>query len=96
MKIGIITYYKCTNYGALFQGYALQRYLRCLGHDAVIIDHKVNEIEQGFKYEPRLWKRIGQLKFKDKIGTLIRYLLRYKVYKLNRLKFGPSGSQKCV
>lgn len=38
MKIGIITHWKDKdNYGAILQTYALQRYLRNLGHDAYVI-----------------------------------------------------------
>lgn len=38
MRIGIITHWKdFDNYGAALQSYALQRYLRDLGHDAFII-----------------------------------------------------------
>ena len=38
MKIGIITHWKDNdNYGAALQSYALQRYLRDIGHDAYVI-----------------------------------------------------------
>lgn len=37
MKIGIITFYKTINYGAVLQAYALQAYLRQLGHQVFFI-----------------------------------------------------------
>lgn len=39
MKIGIITILKVNNYGAELQAYALQMYLKKLGHEAEIIDY---------------------------------------------------------
>ena len=38
MKIGIVTYVKCDNYGAELQAYALQWKLNKLGYDAEVID----------------------------------------------------------
>ncbi len=38
MKIGIVTYVKCDNYGAELQAYALQWKLNQLGYDAEVID----------------------------------------------------------
>lgn len=40
MKIGIVTFHWAVNYGAVLQAYALQDYLRGLGHDACLIDYK--------------------------------------------------------
>ena len=39
MKIGILTYHRAHNYGAMLQAYALLTYLRSNGHDAEIIDY---------------------------------------------------------
>lgn len=38
-KIGIITFHKAINYGAVLQGYALAKYLYNLGHEAEIINY---------------------------------------------------------
>ena len=38
MKIGIVTFVKCDNYGAELQAYALQKKLNCLGYDAEVVD----------------------------------------------------------
>lgn len=38
MKIGIVTIYKCYNYGSFYQAYGLQRYLESLGHDVSFLD----------------------------------------------------------
>lgn len=40
MKIGILTFHWATNYGAILQSLALQRYLENLGHQVIIINYK--------------------------------------------------------
>ena len=37
MKVGIVTYYKVPNYGAMLQAYALWQMLRSMGHEVVFI-----------------------------------------------------------
>ena len=39
MKIGILTYHRSHNYGAVLQAYALKTYLKSLGHHVDIIDY---------------------------------------------------------
>lgn len=39
MKIGIITFHRACNYGAVLQCYALQRYLKTEGHEVEVIDY---------------------------------------------------------
>lgn len=40
MKIGILTFHCAHNYGAVLQCYALQEYLKSLGHDVYVIDYR--------------------------------------------------------
>ena len=39
MKIGILTYHRAENYGALLQAYAMLTYLRSLGHEVSFVDY---------------------------------------------------------
>lgn len=39
MKIGILTFHRAVNYGAVLQCYALSEYLKNLGHDVYVIDY---------------------------------------------------------
>lgn len=56
MKIGILTYWWATdNYGQLLQCYALQKYLRDLGHDVFVIRYNYNT-DIVHKVDP-IWKR---------------------------------------
>lgn len=46
MKIGILTFHRAINYGAVLQAYALQETLRELGHDVWIIDYRQPRVER--------------------------------------------------
>ena len=39
MKIGILTYHRAENYGALLQAYAMRTYLQQLGHEVEFVDY---------------------------------------------------------
>lgn len=49
MKIGILTYHRAHNYGAVLQCYALQEVLKSMGHDVWIIDYRQPCIEKNYK-----------------------------------------------
>ena len=40
MKIGILTFHRAHNYGAVIQCYGLQQYLTSLGHDVSVVDYQ--------------------------------------------------------
>ena len=40
MKIGIVTFFRVANYGAMLQAYSLRRYLERMGHEVVFVRHK--------------------------------------------------------
>lgn len=46
MNIGIITFHRAENFGAVLQAYALQTYLSSLGHEVKIVDYRCVAIEQ--------------------------------------------------
>lgn len=45
MKIGIMTFHRAANYGAVLQAYALQFYLTKMGNEAKIMDYRCKSIE---------------------------------------------------
>lgn len=49
MKVGILTFHRAQNYGAVLQCYALQETLRGLGHDVSVIDYRQPWIEEFYK-----------------------------------------------
>lgn len=46
MKIGILTFHRAINYGAVLQCYALYKTLADMGHDVEIIDYRPSSIEK--------------------------------------------------
>lgn len=78
MKIGIITFVKCDNYGAELQAYALQKKLNLLGYDAEVIDLEKEKgvVEGSFSsYKNAIlnrYKQYGLIKGSLKIIELIK------------------------
>lgn len=54
-KIGILTFHRALNYGALLQAYSLQRVLVDNGYDAELIDYRCKFIES---YYVPWWKKM--------------------------------------
>lgn len=69
MKVGILTFHRTTNYGAVLQAYALQKTISSLGYDVEIIDYNNIDIYSYSDY--RIF--YGKLPFKTRIGKVIRY-----------------------
>ena len=67
MKIGIITFHRAVNYGAVLQAYALQHALEGLGAQAEILDYRNRYIESC--YDPYSLKG-NKLKALAKIALL--------------------------
>lgn len=70
MKIGILTFHRAINYGAILQCYGLYKTLTLLGHDVEVIDYRPEAIEQY-----RLYFRMHDFKSKSSVAAKIRYLL---------------------
>ena len=50
MKVGILTFHRAHNYGAVLQCYALQEILKRKGHDVQVIDYRQPWIEEFYKF----------------------------------------------
>lgn len=81
MKIGILTFHWATNYGAVLQTYALQEYLKLLGHDVDIINYKPNIYDYTWKkilFSPQKMIRIRKaLCLKKKESYLDKFRGKY-------------------
>lgn len=75
MKIGILTFHRAYNYGAVLQCYALQEILKNKGYDVYVIDYKQPAIESN--------RKIFDFKYLDRNkrhpGNIIRYLLHIPI-----------------
>ena len=77
MKIGILTFHRAHNYGAVLQAYALKAFLNEMGYN------NVSFIDYWPKYHDDVYRLFNIDFFKslsiiDKIKYIIRYLLMYK------------------
>lgn len=66
MKIGIMTFHRAANYGAVLQAYALQTFLRMQKQEAYIIDYRCRAIEKvhspvAFLYVPGIANKFKQI-----------------------------------
>lgn len=76
MKIGILTFHRANNCGAVLQCYALQETLRSLGHEVSVIDYRQPYIEKLYSLKNKIRRIIRHLK--DPVRPVI---CRYKFNK---------------
>lgn len=74
MRIGIITYHRALNYGAVLQAFALTEFLRSNGFDAEVVDYRCPRIESDYY---RLIP-VNAKSLKTMLKSVIRYPKRIK------------------
>lgn len=104
MKIGILTFHRAYNYGAILQCYALQQVLQELGSEAYVLDYQQKYIDAKYRTIDFNILRKYILKPKTFLGYLRRYPKRYKISKffknfqkkrLHLLKFNKENLNAC-
>lgn len=84
MKIGVVTYVKCDNYGAELQAFAMQFVLNKLGYDAEIIDleKKTKDLSKSprniFRSIVNRYKMYGAVKGTKSVVNLVLTKIRQK------------------
>lgn len=84
MKIGILTYHRAENYGALLQAYAMMTYLRSLGHDVSFVDYWPKYHSEYFRIFS--WKEFLKRSINGKILMIINTILPTKHIRKNRFQ----------
>lgn len=74
MKVGILTFHRALNYGAVLQCYALQEVLKAMGHEVDVIDYRQQYIEN--YYKPHFSNILKSLCGFELVQTL-RYIIRF-------------------
>lgn len=69
-KVGIITFHRAKNYGAVLQSYALQKTVQTLGNDCEIVDYKCENIDKGYKP--------FQFNKNDPVKSLVKSVLMFR------------------
>ena len=85
MKVGILTFHRATNYGAVLQAFALKRAIEKKGHSADVVDYRNQKIESLYEYKGFF----AQKGLKNKI----RFVLRVNEGKRRRIKFDKFRSE---
>ena len=75
MKVGILTFHRAHNYGALLQCFALQQFLISMGHDVSVIDYRQSYIE--CKYKVKLKQILKGLLFPPKLKKYLSSKYKY-------------------
>lgn len=76
MQIGIITFHRAHNYGAVLQCYALQEVLKGMGHEVEVIDYRQRWVEAQYRAFDPLYIRKKLISPKLLIGFLLFFLKR--------------------
>ncbi len=75
MKIGILTFHRAINFGAILQCYALYRTLNDMGHDVEVVDYRPAYIEKFRK--PLYWRSFKKQGGADKLKILLLLPVTY-------------------
>ena len=75
MKIGILTFHRSQNYGALLQAKALQDYVRELGHDVSFVDYWPAYHEE--MYKPFSWQKFKRISLKEKVKYVLQFMFTF-------------------
>lgn len=84
MRVGILTFHRAKNYGAILQCYALSTYLSKKGHKIEVIDY----FPSYFKAEDSVFpfQKFKYCNIKGKINILVTFILAFpKIFKRNRV-----------
>ena len=91
MKIGILTFHYCNNFGAVLQAYALRECLSQMGHEVYFVDYKLPILLHRYDYIPNYVRNKSLLK---KVKYVIREL---GCFNKKRKKYGEINSyRRCM
>ena len=77
MKLGIITFHRAVNYGAVLQTYALTKYLNGIGFETEVVDYRENRVDNEYKLFPQ----------KASVKRIIKDLLYFPIKNKKNKKF---------
>lgn len=84
MKIGILTFDYCNNYGAVLQAYALRAYLESLGHDVSFGEYQLPKLLHRYDFIPCHVKDRSLIR---RLKYYISCIRKYRPWKKKKKKF---------
>lgn len=94
MNIGILTFHHTTNYGATLQAYALQHYLKKLGHEVELIDYRPSKAVWHYMKEMSPVRRKGSNPSEWFNTAFLQYILKAKKMRQFLQDYTHLSSQK--
>lgn len=91
MKIGILTFHRAHNYGAVLQCYAMQEILKRRGHDVYVIDYRQPWIEDFYRFLSFRILRRKASSFQELLEYMKSSLKKFVVSPLRRSYFEDFG-----
>ena len=94
MKVGILTFHRAVNYGAVLQAYALQYKIESLGHNAEIIDYRCKKVEDdvsplfGFRNNEKFVAALKKFIFRTKKNSSFDHFFRKYIHLSERVESG--------
>lgn len=89
MKVAILTYARTNNYGATLQCYALNKYIRSLGHETIILNVPLTGLSCKNERKPlyrrilglpkKVFKKIHRMMVPSNVQSLKDYEIRYQL-----------------
>lgn len=92
MKIGIFTFHRAHNYGAVLQCYALQEVLKTMGYEVEIVDYRQKWTEEVYKAFSLMVMSVRYKGFRSKIYYLKSLYKRYAEVRKKRRNFESFNS----
>lgn len=98
MKIGILTFHRAHNYGAMLQAYALHRMLSLKGHTVEFLSYRNEKIESAYKmwrwhYNSKVAAIINIKTLISEIITFTRWQKRRKAFKSFAKQYLPESKK---
>ena len=93
MKIGILTFHRAHNYGAVLQCYALQEVLKGMGHDVEVIDYRQKWTEEVYKPFSLMVMKVRCKGIRSKIHYIKDFYKRYTAVKKKKASFEAFNSK---
>ena len=87
MKVGVLTFHKCINYGSYWQARCMVEALRARGHDAELLDHDCAEVrlaEARCALQPKLPERTPRRELREYAEKARRFLAPIAALPLSR------------
>ncbi len=102
MVVGILTFHRANNYGAVLQTYALQQFITQLGHQVKIIDYTPPKLKNTYKVWNWNWA-LKKILFPHKFVKYILYSLNSKkkkrifdTFRKNHLRLSSRCTHKTI